>query len=223
MLAPGSDPHGGGDRLYPHADCRGSRSEPAGPVAATVRALELATAKRRTARDGVPGADLTLHRVGLIELPPVRYLPPNPLSKHAGARRKAHPVAVDTTPLCVPLAELRPLAFHQVRRTGEEALFNTLLECYPYLGYRQPVGEHLKYLVYARGRPIACLACSSAPRHLGPRDRFIGWSAQAPRRNIHWVAYHTRFLILPFVEVAHLASHLLSRMAQVLPRDWAQI
>jgi len=169
------------------------------------------------------GLMLKLHRAGLIELPPVRYVPPNPLSKHAAARRKAHPVPVDTTPLCTPLAELRPLEFHQVRRRAEEPLFNSLLERYHYLGYSQPVGEHLKYLVYARGRPIACLTWSSAPRHLGPRDRFIGWSTQARRRNIHLVAYNTRFLILPFVEVAHLASHILSRMAQVLPLDWAQI
>ncbi|MGH8532423.1 MAG: DUF4338 domain-containing protein [Gammaproteobacteria bacterium] len=166
---------------------------------------------------------LKLHRAGLIELPPVRYVPPNPLSKRAPARRKAHPVPVDTTPLCVALVELRPLAFHQVRRTREEPLFNSLLEHYHYLGYSQPVGEHLKYLVYARGRPLACLAWSSAPRHLGPRDRFIGWSAQARRRNIHLLAYNTRFLILPFVEVVHLASHILSRMAQVLPLDWGQI
>ena len=64
------------------------------------------------------------------------------------------------------------------------------------------MGEHLKYVVWAQGRPIACLAWSSAPRHLGSRDRFIGWSAEARRRNIRFLAYNTRFLILPWVEVA---------------------
>jgi hypothetical protein len=103
-----------------------------------------------------------------------------------------------------------------VRRTPEEALFNNLLQQHHCLGYTQPVGEHLKYLVYAAGRPLACLAWSSAPRHLGARDRFIGWSAEARRKNIRWIAYNTRFLLLPWVEVPHLASHLLSRMATVL-------
>jgi len=94
------------------------------------------------------------------------------------------------------------------------------MEQYHYLAYEQPVGEHLKYLVWAQGRPIACLAWSSAPRHLGSRDRYIGWSAEARRRNIRFLAYNTRFLILPWVRVPHLASHILGRMAAVLSDDW---
>jgi len=85
------------------------------------------------------------------------------------------------------------------------------LEQHHYLKYEQPVGEHLKYLAWAQGRPIACLAWSSAPRHLGSRDRYIGWNAEARRRNIRFIAYNTRFLILPWVRVPHLASHLLGR------------
>src|SRR5438477_15904 len=80
--------------------------------------------------------------------------------------------------------------------------------------------EDLKYLVWAGGRPIACLAWSSAPRHLASRDRYIGWSAEARRRNIRFIAYNTRFLILPWVEVAHLASHILGRMAARISKDW---
>jgi hypothetical protein len=115
------------------------------------------------------------------------------------------------------------LRVEQVRRTSQEPLFNSLIEQHHYLGYTQPVGEHLKYLVFAQDRLLACLAWSSAPRHLGPRDRFIGWSAEARRRNIHLIAYNLRFLILPWVEVSHLASHILGRMARQLPRDWEQI
>jgi hypothetical protein len=73
-----------------------------------------------------------------------------------------------------------------------EYLFNSLIEHHHYLGYEQPVGEHLKYVVWAQGRPIACLAWSSAPRHLGSRDRYIGWSAEARRRNIRFIAYNGR-------------------------------
>ncbi len=98
-----------------------------------------------------------------------------------------------------------------------------LVEEHHYLGYVQPVGEHLKYLVYARGRPVACLAWSSAPRHLGPRDRFIGWSPEARRKNVQLLAYNTRFLILPWITVPLLASHILGRMARVLSRDWERI
>jgi hypothetical protein len=165
------------------------------------------------------GLMLALHRAGHISLPPVRQTPPNPL-----ARRQPPPaVAIDDTPLRVSLAELGPLVFRQVRRTGEEPLFNGLIRAHHYLGYTQPVGEHLKYLVFSGERPVACFAWSSAPRHLGPRDRFLGWSARVRRQNIHLVAYNSRFLILPWVEVPQLASHLLGRMVKLLSPGWERV
>ena len=172
------------------------------------------------ARDMVcRGLMLALHRAGHIELPPPRKIAPNPL-----ARRSRPAVAeIDRTPLHGSLRAIEPLHWEQVRRTPRERLFNSLIEQHHYLGYTQPVGEQLKYLVSARGRPIACLAWSSAPRHLGCRDRFIGWSAEARRRNIHLIGYNLRFLILPWVRVPHLASHLLGRMARRLPQDWQRI
>jgi hypothetical protein len=118
---------------------------------------------------------------------------------------------------------LLPLTFRQVRRTEEEPLFNGLIQTHHYLGYTQPVGEHLKYLVFSGDRLLACLAWSSAPRHLGPRDRFIGWSKEQRGRNLRFLAYNPRFLILPWVQVPHLASHILGRMARILPADWERI
>jgi hypothetical protein len=97
------------------------------------------------------------------------------------------------------------------------------METHHYLGYEQPVREHLKYLVLAQGRPVAGLAFSSSPRHLGSRDRYIGWGAEARRRNIHFLAYNTRFLILPWVRVEHLASHILGRMAARISADWQRM
>lgn len=94
---------------------------------------------------------------------------------------------------------------------------------YHYLGAARPVGEHLKYLVTTEERPIACMCWSSAPRHLGPRDAYIGWSQAARKANIRFIAYQTRFLILPWVRVPHLASHLLGRMSRQLSRDWQQV
>lgn len=165
------------------------------------------------------GLMLALHRQGHIELPPIRRVMPNPLL----ARARPAPVEIDSTPIRGSLAELRPLVFRQVRRRPEEPLFNSLIQEHHYLAYCRPVGEHLKYLVYALGRPVACLAWSSAPRHLGPRDRFIGWSAEARRRNVRFIAYNTRFLILPWIEVPHLASHVLGRMARMLSAEWERV
>ena len=162
------------------------------------------------------GLMLQLHRAGHIQLPEVRCRPPN----NVIARRRPAVVDIDTRPLRMRLAELKPLTIRQVRATADEALFNALLETHHYLAYSRPVGEHLKYLVYAKDRPVACFAWSSAPRHLAPRDRFIGWSGQARKQNIRFLAYNTRFLILPWVEVPHLASHLLGYMARTLSSDW---
>ena len=165
------------------------------------------------------GLLLMLHRAGEIQLPEVRFLPRNPMV----VRERPALVPVDTTPLIARLNELRPLEVRQVRRTSDEPLFNSLVEHHHYLGYEQPVGEHLKYLVRAQGRPIACMAWSSAPRHLGSRDRYIGWSQEARKRNIRLIAYNTRFLILPWVQVPHLASHILSRVAATLSSDWERM
>jgi hypothetical protein len=165
------------------------------------------------------GMLLMLDRAGHIELPAVRLRPNNPLARRA----RPAPAWIDTTPVERPLSELRPVELAQVRRTADESLFNSLMEEHHYLGYEQPVGEHLKYLAIAEGRPIACLAWSSAPRHLGSRDRYIGWNAEARKRNIHLIAYNTRFLILPWVRVPHLASHILGRMAAALSGDWGQM
>jgi hypothetical protein len=166
------------------------------------------------------GLMLALERAGHIELPAVRMRPPNPLVNRA---RRPVWVDVDRTPVRGDLQELGRLELRQVRRSAAERLFNGLIEEHHYLGYTQPVGEHLKYVVYAGERPVACFAWSSAPRHLGPRDRFIGWSAEARRRNIRFVAYNSRFLILPWVKVRHLASHLLGQMGRRLCEDWEQL
>ena len=165
------------------------------------------------------GLMLELHRSGRIELPAVRYVKKNPFVD----RREPLPVTIDETPLETTLKMLQPLEFRQVRRTPEEKMFNSLLQQYHYLGYTQPVGEHLKYMVYAHGRPVACLAWSSAARHLGARDRFISWPAEARKRNIRFIAYNPRYLILPWVKVPHLASHILGRMARMLPAAWANV
>ncbi len=165
------------------------------------------------------GLMLELHRAGHIELPEVRQRPRNNITRRA----RPAPVRVDQSPIDGTLKELGALEFRQVRRTAEEKIFDGLIEEHHYLGYTRPVGEHLKHLVFAGDRPIACFTWSSAPRHLGPRDRLIGWSAGARREHIRFLAYNTRFLILPWVTVPHLASHLLGQIARRLSRDWEEL
>src|SRR5712692_3150382 len=116
-------------------------------------------------RDGVcRGLLLMLERADQIELPPVRR---HIRGQRRSARLRPEAVRIDTTPLAMPLGALGPVEMQPVRRTADEPLFNSLLEQYHYLAYEQPVGEHLKYLVWAQGRPVArpvaCLAFSSAP------------------------------------------------------------
>lgn len=165
------------------------------------------------------GLMLELERAGHIQLPAIRFKAHNNLSE----RERPEPVVPDNRPVRGPLHELVPLEIQQVRRTARETLFNSLIEQYHYLGYQQPVGEHLKYLVSSKGQAIACLAWCSAPRHLASRDRFIGWSAEKRKRNLHLLAYNTRFVILPWIAVPYLASHILGRMAKVVARDWQRL
>ena len=165
------------------------------------------------------GLLLQLDRGGHIELPPPMYSRPAPFLIH---KRPTLP-EIDQTPFEVKVSDLQPLEFRQVRRTKAEPLFNSLIEHCHYLGYCHPVGEQLKYIVFAEGRPIACLAWSSAPRHIGCRDRFIGWSKEMREKHLSLMACNTRFLILPWVRVSCLASHILGRMARILPEDWERI
>src|SRR3984957_10621744 len=158
------------------------------------------------------GLLLLLHRAGEIELPPVKRQVRNRLAE----RERPEPVIPDNRPVRGPLASITPLEFIQVRRTPEEALFNSLMEQYHYLGYEQPIGEHLKYLVKADGQVIACLAWQSAPRHLKLRDRFLQWSEEGREGNVH-------LLSLPLVEVVDLASHVRGRRAKRVPQDWQRL
>jgi hypothetical protein len=163
------------------------------------------------------GLLLALHRAGHIQLPAKRQSPPN----NAIAHRRVSPVEFyDTTPIAGSLAALGPLEIRLVRRAEGEKLFAHLLSRYHYLGYSRPVGEHLKYLVLAGSRPVACVGWSSAPRQLNLRDQFVGAPKEAYRHNLHRIAYNSRYLILPWVRVPHLASHLLGRIARRISADW---
>jgi len=161
------------------------------------------------------GLLLHLERKGHIVQPPPKCKPKQ------YRRKRPEQVEVNITPVKAPLKDIRSyLSFEQVRRTFHEKLFNSLIEQYHYLAYAQPVGEHLKYIVFLDQRPVACLAFSSAAFALNVRDHFIGWSREQRNNNRHLIAYNTRFLILPWIQVKFLASHLLSRCARQISSDW---
>jgi hypothetical protein len=160
---------------------------------------------------------LALHRAGHIELPAKKFSPHNPLSER---QRPATDILLDRSPMTGPLRAWMPLEIRQVRRTSWEPLFDGLIEAHHYLGYGRVVGEHLKQMVFFQDRPVACLTWSSPPWHMGPRDRFIGWSPAVRRANLRFIAYNTRFLILPWVRVPHLASHILGKAIRRVNADW---
>ena len=165
------------------------------------------------------GLLLRLEREGHIELPPKQ--------RSGGgwrpSRRAPKPIIIEQAPIQIDLRGLGPISIQQVRRTCHEKLYNSLVAQFHYLGYTQPVGEHLKYLAFAGDAPIACSAWSSAPRHIGCRDRFISWDGPTRRKNLHLLAYNTRFLVLPWVRINCLASHLLGKIAGRLSRDWQDV
>jgi hypothetical protein len=119
------------------------------------------------------------------------------------------------------LSDLQPLRTHQITHAQDVRLFRTLLQQYHYLGYRGPVGENLKYLVYDRQeRLLGCLLYGAAAWQVASRDRFIGWDESARRQGLSRIANNMRFLILPTIRVPHLASHLLAIISRRISNDW---
>jgi len=134
---------------------------------------------------------LLLESRGFIKLPPHKCRPNNSLAN----RKKPTQVVIDQTPIQCAVGDLFPIKLEQVRRTGFEKIFNGLISEYHYLGYTQPVGEHLKYIAFSHGRPIACLAWGLAPWYIGVRDRFIGWTKEVREKNLHLIANNIRELL----------------------------
>ena len=162
---------------------------------------------------------LSLHRAGYIQLP-------EPRQRHSGRKSVSgvvREIKIDTTPIESGLKSLGLLRVCNARKIRKLDLYEGLIGKYHYLGYSQPVGENLRYIVYKDDRPIACCAFSSAPRHIGCRDRYIGWDRQTRGKNIGYIAYNTRFLILPWVRVPYLASHLLAQFTRRLSTDWQSV
>jgi hypothetical protein len=163
---------------------------------------------------------LKLEQRGGMTLPARRWASPNRM-RHK--RRPSLAATFHPEPVQAPLSALRPLRYREVSAgpAAERALFEGLLHRYHYLSYRSPVGENLQYLVRERaGRPVACLLFGAAAWQCADRDRYIGWDRATRAAGLHRVANNARFLILPWMEVPGLASHILGRVSRRLRADW---
>jgi hypothetical protein len=149
-------------------------------------------------------------------------LPELRITKPRGAHRLLadDPQSDPQPPLRGRLADYRPLHLQLIEDPAGRRLFQQYIQRYHPLGYRVPYGAQLRYLVRARSQDVlACLLFTSAAWKMAPRDHWIGWSDPARRANLPHIVNNARFLILPWVEVPHLASHVLSLAARRLPTD----
>jgi len=158
---------------------------------------------------------------GLLTLPERRQVPTNRM------RCRARPVTEWREPcqsITGALAQLEPLSLQEV--SGEPADRTCIKEAlarFHYLGFGGAVGENLQYVVRdGQNRPLACLVFGAAAWKCQDRDQYIGWTAAQRQKHLGLMANNTRFLILPWVRVPHLASHVLGRVARRIDRDWRE-
>jgi len=159
---------------------------------------------------------LKLEKRDCLTLPPRRY------SYGKAPRRVSCPhVPHKTAVIAGTLDSLGPVRIEVVKDKDLRGLFKCLLSRYHYLGFSRTVGENLKYLVFDRdARPLACLLFGLAAWKIAARDNFIGWDEDTRKANLHLITNNMRFLILPWVKVPHLASHILGRVARRISSDW---
>ncbi|MFO7971676.1 MAG: DUF4338 domain-containing protein [Desulfobacterales bacterium] len=111
----------------------------------------------------------------------------------------------------------------RIVKQADSYLWNYLLHHYHYLGQPKLVGEHLKYLAYLNGQVVACISWASAAWKIKSREEFIGWDKSTKRKKLYLIANNTRFLILPWIRVKHLASKVLALNLKRLSDDWQNL
>ena len=117
-----------------------------------------------------------------------------------------------------------PIRLQLIENHEDRVRFRQFIQRYHYLGYRIPYGAQLRYFVQSSAPQsplLGCLLFTSAAWKMAPRDRWIGWADATRRANLPHVVNHSRFLIFPWVQLNHLASHVLSRVVRQLPQDWS--
>ena len=160
---------------------------------------------------------LKLQARGLIELPPRRRVPSNRMAEGRVARQDW-----DTTVITGTLRQLRPLTVQEISGDpAERRRFASALAEFHYLGYRGTVGENVQYAIAdGTGRLLACVLFGAPAWKCRARDEFIGWNPAHRQRHLCCIANNTRFLIMPYVKVPHLASWVLGQTLRRLSEDW---
>lgn len=163
---------------------------------------------------------LKLHERRLIVLPERRRVPTQRRVEATADLFELHP----PEPVEASLSSLSPLQIKVVGpRQPNYHTFQRYLVHHHYLGYRGPIGENRGYLIQSStGVDLACLLFGAAAWQCAPRDRWIGWSAEQRAQRLPFIANNSRFVILPWVRVPHLASHILSRVVRRIAADWQQ-
>jgi hypothetical protein len=151
-------------------------------------------------------AMLRMHEDALIELPPPRC--ERPEARIHISRRTDPAEAVEQ-----PAQALAPLDWRAVEKRSQSRLWNEYIQRYHYLGYKTLPGAQLRYFVYAAEQPLALLGFGAAAWQCAPRDRYIGWTHEQRKRNLHLIVNNARFLILPWVQSRNLASMILAQAA----------
>ena len=158
---------------------------------------------------------LKLEEKGEITLPPRKK---EPFRHPRKADRQVY--TYNSSELTGAVSEFGSLTIKMVRRSPVEGLWDYLVERYHYLGNPWIVGSYLKYLAYLDDQLVSCLGWGSAAWTVACRDQFIGWPHAAREANLHKVVNNARFLILPWVNVRHLASKVLALNIRCLQDDW---
>ena len=162
---------------------------------------------------------LAMHNDGLIALPPPKWRQNRPGPIVFGPHTEPSLFPAPTS-----LDEVRPLELRPVVRGSHEGkLWNEFVARYHYLGYKTLVGAQMRYAVHDRdGWPLAMLGFSTAAWKLAPRDNFIGWTPQQREKNLPLVDDNPRFLILPWITIPNLGSHILALVRRRLPENWIE-
>jgi hypothetical protein len=160
-----------------------------------------------------------LDQRGFIALPPRRQVPTN---RMRCLSELARTFDAPEGPIQCGLDPLGEITIQEVSsQASERGWVRAALGRFHYLGFGGAVGENLQYLVRdGQGRELACLVFGAAAWKCQDRDRFIGWSVEQRQRHLGEIANNSRFLILPWVRVPHLASGILGRISRRLAADW---
>lgn len=162
---------------------------------------------------------LKLQARGLIELPPAQRRTRRPCAQAPPNHQS--PLLAEAAPIEEGLEGLRPVSLELVQSLSARRRVTHLLAHYHYRGFHGPVGENVQYLARdGQGRELAVMVFGAAAWKVAVRDQFIGWSVSQRQQHLGSIANQQRFLILPWVGVSHLASHLLALATARLSADW---